>query len=82
MILGLILLASISRLGNGEVYSSASDMKEVFRLERELVSIMNNFAHKLQNKLEKINSYLEVRNLIHTGSNNVTTFHQKLMKAS
>ena len=43
-----------------EVYSSASDMKEVFKLERELMSIMDGFAAKLQSKLDKINSYLEV----------------------
>ena len=47
--------------GNGEVYSSAADMMEVFKLERELVGIMDNFAAKLQKKLDKINSYLEVR---------------------
>ena len=52
----LLLLPGAS----GEVYSSASDMKEVFRLERELVSIMDGFATKLQSKLDKINAYLEV----------------------
>ena len=46
--------------GNSEVYSSAADMMEVFKLERELVGIMDNFAAKLQKKLDKINSYLEV----------------------
>ena len=45
---------------NGEVYSSASEMVEVFKLERELVSIMDGFANKLQTKLDKINAYLEV----------------------
>ena len=44
----------------GEVYSSASEMVEVFKLERELVSIMDGFANKLQTKLDKINAYLEV----------------------
>ena len=47
--------------GNSEVYSSAADMMEVFKLERELVGIMDNFAGKLQRKLDKINSYLEVK---------------------
>ena len=47
--------------GNSEVYSSAADMMEVFKLERELVGIMDNFAGKLQKKLDKINSYLEVK---------------------
>ena len=35
-------------------------MVEVFKLERELVSIMDGFANKLQTKLDKINAYLEV----------------------
>ena len=47
-------------MARAEVYSSAADMKEVFRLERELVSIMDGFASKLQAKLNKINTYLEV----------------------
>ena len=46
---------------HGEVYSSAHEMIEVFKLERELVSIMDGFAMKLQSKLDKINAYLEVR---------------------
>ena len=55
-----ILLAVNSAVARGEVYSSASDMKEIFRLERELVSIMSGFASKLQSKLNNINSYIEV----------------------
>ena len=57
----LILSETQNWACSAEVYSSASDMKEVFRLERELVSIMDGFASKLQSKLNKINSYLEVR---------------------
>ena len=38
-------------------------MVEVFKLERELVSIMDGFANKLQTKLDKINAYLEVSTL-------------------
>ena len=57
LLVGLLWVAP----GNGEVYSSAADMMEVFKLERELVGIMDNFAAKLQKKLDKINSYLEVR---------------------
>merc|ERR1711981_916188 len=55
----LILSETQNWACSAEVYSSASDMKEVFRLERELVSIMDGFASKLQSKLNKINSYLE-----------------------
>ena len=35
-------------------------MIEVFKLERELINIMDGFASKLQSKLDKINAYLEV----------------------
>ena len=43
-----------------EVYSSASDMKQVFQLEREMVSILGGFASKLHAKLNRINDYLKV----------------------
>ena len=56
----LMIWAETQEWASAEVFSSASDMKEVFRLERELVSIMDGFASKLQSKLNKINSYLEV----------------------
>ena len=56
----LMIWAETQKWAAAEVFSSASDMKEVFRLERELVSIMDGFASKLQSKLNKINSYLEV----------------------
>jgi hypothetical protein len=46
-----------------EVYSSASDMKQVFQLEREMVSILGGFASKLHAKLNRINDYLKVRAL-------------------
>jgi len=55
----LAILSETHKWASAEVFSSASDMKEVFRLERELVSIMDGFASKLQTKLNKINSYLE-----------------------
>ena len=54
------ILLAVNSAARGEVYSSASDMKEIFRLERELVSIMSGFASKLQSKLNNINSYIEV----------------------
>ena len=59
----LAILSETQKWASAEVFSSASDMKEVFRLERELVSIMDGFASKLQTKLNKINSYLEVRKI-------------------
>ena len=57
---GIFLAILSQNWASAEVFSSASEMKEVFRLERELVSIMDGFASKLQKKLNKINSYLEV----------------------
>ena len=57
---GIFLAILSQNWASAEVFSSASEMKEVFRLERELVSIMDGFASKLQTKLNKINSYLEV----------------------
>ena len=57
---GIFLAILSQNWASAEVFSSASEMKEVFRLERELVSIMDGFASKLQSKLNKINSYLEV----------------------
>ena len=45
---------------NSEVYSSASDMREVFHLEKDLVSILDGYASKLTTKLDRINNYLKV----------------------
>ena len=39
---------------NCEVFSSVSDMKEVFQLERNLVGELLNYAEKLQRKLNRI----------------------------
>jgi len=58
-IFGLLWLLNCLCCSQGEVYSSASDMMQVFGLERELVTIINGFANKLQGKLDRINSYLE-----------------------
>ena len=49
-----------SNLVQGEVYSSASDMKGVFQLEREMVGILGGYASKLHAKLNRINDYLQV----------------------
>ena len=48
----------------GEVYSSASDMREVFHLEKDLVHILDEYASKLTSKLDRINNYLRVRDAI------------------
>ena len=39
---------------NCEVFSSVSDMKAVFQLERNLVGELLNYAEKLQRKLNRI----------------------------
>ena len=56
----LLFSQNFFRTIHGEVYSSAAEMIEVFKLERELINIMDGFALKLQSKLDKINAYLEV----------------------
>lgn len=43
-----------------EVYSSASNMRTVFNIERELVDILDGYAQKLEAKLAKINGYMKV----------------------
>jgi hypothetical protein len=58
--ISLVVVSFFCQNAEAEVYSSAADMMEVFKLERELVSIMDGFASKLQSKLNKINNYIEV----------------------
>ena len=72
-ILALALPSSVVR---AEVYSSASDMKQVFQLEREMVGILGGFASKLHAKLNRINDYLKVRITTAVINNFVT---QKIM---
>ena len=62
VILWSVVLAS--NLVRGEVYSSASDMKGVFQLEREMVNILGGYASKLHAKLNRINDYLQVRKIL------------------
>ena len=38
----------------GEVFSSVSDMQAIFKLERNLVGELLNYAEKLQGKLNRI----------------------------
>ena len=39
----------------GEVFSSVSDMQAIFKLERNLVGELLDYAEKLQGKLNRIN---------------------------
>ena len=43
-----------------EVYSSASDMKNIFRMEMDLTNSLNKYAKKMQAKLDRINGYIQV----------------------
>lgn len=43
-----------------EVYSSATDMKSIFELERDLAEIISGYAFKLEQKVQRINRYLMV----------------------
>ena len=44
----------------GEVYSSASDMKNIFAMEADLTHILDSYSNSLQAKLDRINKYIEV----------------------
>ena len=54
----LLLLVGVS---SGEVFSSASDMRAVFSIERDLVDILEKYALKLEERLARINAYMQVR---------------------
>ena len=43
-----------------EVYSSASDMKNIFRMEMDLTTSLNEYVKKMQAKLDRINGYIQV----------------------
>ena len=49
-----VLLLAIVIPSKGEVFSSVSDMQAIFKLERNLVGEMLNYAEKLQKKLSRI----------------------------
>ena len=57
----LCLALNLPTSSRCEVYSSASNMRTVFNIERELVDILDGYAQKLEKKLAKINSYMKVR---------------------
>ena len=44
----------------GEVYSSASDMKNIFKMEVDLANSLSEYARKTQLKLNRINKYIQV----------------------
>jgi len=46
------------KTSQGEVFSSVSDMQRVFKLERDLVNVMLEFAQKTERKLNRIKKYL------------------------
>lgn len=48
----------------GEVFSSASDMQMVFSIERDIVDILSQYSKDLENKLNRIQSYLEEVNIL------------------
>ena len=50
----IILLSMVVIQTYGEVFSSVSDMQEIFQLERNLVGELLNYAEKLQGKLNRI----------------------------
>jgi len=68
-----LVLATSAR---AEVYSSAANMKEIFRIERDMVHILETYSSKLEQRLRRINDYMKVREsnvgvsgrpLIHSG---------------
>ena len=60
MIITLFLTIFLQSHVRSEVYSSASDMKNIFRMEMDLASSLNNYATKTQAKLDRINKYIQV----------------------
>ena len=61
--LNVIAVIFLATAVHCEVYSSASDMREVFHLEKDLVQILDGYASKLTSKLDRINNYLKVSSL-------------------
>ena len=71
----LQLLAAVIAAANGEVFSSASDLREVFLLERELVGILQDYAKKLESRLGLINNYLEASQNVRPSNKAVSRTH-------
>ena len=55
----LIFLQNV-HVVRSEVYSSASDMKSIFRMEMDLANNLNDYAKKMQLKLDRVNKYIQV----------------------
>ena len=54
-----IFLQSVHEV-RSEVFSSASDMKTIFRMEMDLANNLNDYAKKMQLKLDRVNKYIQV----------------------
>ena len=55
-----VFFCGFSIVVRGEVYSSASDMKNIFEMEADLAHILDSYSNTLQAKLDRINKYIEV----------------------
>ena len=55
-----VFLCGFSIVVRGEVYSSASDMKNIFEMEADLAHILDSYSNTLQDRLDRINKYIEV----------------------
>jgi len=53
---------------HGEVYSSAANMKEIFKIERDMVHILESYSLKLQQRLNRIDEYMKVRTKLFSSS--------------
>ena len=60
-LLFLLVLSS-----DAEVYSSASDMREIFKMEMDLAQILQTYSETLQKKIDRIDSYMAVIVLVST----------------
>ena len=59
-VLVFVYTLSLQNHVTGEVYSSASDMKNIFRMEMDLADSLSEYAKKTQAKLDRVNKYIEV----------------------
>ena len=62
-LLFLLVLSS-----DAEVYSSASDMREIFKMEMDLAQILQTYSETLQKKIDRIDSYMAVIVLVSTAT--------------
>ena len=62
-LLFLLVLSS-----DAEVYSSASDMRDIFKMEMDLAQILQTYSETLQKKIDRIDSYMAVIVLVSTAT--------------